>query len=62
MIGIMSFAFPGQIACFQELFSNLSHLDGDMARKLQDFLTAYQTLARLGPEIFQGIQDLNFQK
>ena len=50
------------LACFQMLFSNLSDLDEDLARKLQDFLAAYQTLEGLGPEVFQGIQDLDLQR
>ena len=47
------------LECFQFLFANLSHLDEDLARKLEEFLTAYQTLARLGPEVYQGIRNLN---
>ena len=50
------------LACFQQLFSSFSELDEDLARKLQDFLASYQTLARLGPEVFQEIQDLNLQR
>lgn len=50
------------LACFEQLFASFSDLDEDFARKLQDFLDAYQTLARLGPEIFQRIQDLNLHQ
>ena len=50
------------LECFQQLFASLSDLDGDLSGKLQSFLTAYQTLAGIGPEVSRGIQDLNLQR